>query len=82
MTKEHFEMTLILSILPSCADKLEQFPFRQIAKMRQNEVVNAIRKQDKLYMNTGNIEIFEQQLNIQRAFLQWMDEAYKNTLES
>jgi hypothetical protein len=50
--------------------------------MRQNEVVNAIRKQDKLYMNTGNIEIFEQQLNIQRAFLQWIDEAYKNTLES
>ena len=81
MTKDDLTLTVILSILPACGDKLEDFPFRQLAKKRQNEVVTAIRRQDALYMDKGNIDLFDQQADIQRAFLQWLDNAYQNTLE-
>lgn len=81
MTKDDFILTVIMSILPACADKLEDFPFRQLAKKRQNEVVTAIRRQDALYMDKGNLDLFDQQADIQRAFLQWLDEAYQNTIK-
>lgn len=81
MTKDDFILTVIMSILPACADKLEDFPFRQLAKKRQNEVVTAIRRQDALYMDQGNLDLFDQQADIQRAFLQWLDEAYQNTIK-
>lgn len=82
MSKDDFILTVVMSILPACADKLEDFPFRQLAKKRQNEVVTAIRRQDKLYMDKGNLELFDQQAAIQIAFLQWVDESYKKTIES
>lgn len=81
MTKDDFILIVIMSILPACADKLEDFPFRQLAKKRQNEVVTAIRRQDALYMDKGNLDLFDQQADIQRAFLQWLDEAYQNTIK-
>ena len=81
MTKDDFILTVIMSILPACADKLEDFTFRQLAKKRQNEVVTAIRRQDALYMDKGNLDLFDQQADIQRAFLQWLDEAYQNTIK-
>lgn len=81
MTKDDFILTVIMSILPACADKLEDFPFRQLAKKRQNEVVTAIRRQDAFYMDKGNLDLFDQQADIQRAFLQWLDDAYQNTIQ-
>ena len=73
MTKEEFYLTSITSILPTCADKLEDFPFRFKAKQLQNEAIKAIRRLDKHFMDVGNMEIFDQQILIQIAFLQWLD---------
>ena len=77
MTKEEFNLTVIMSILPSVADKLEDFPFRFKAKQLQNEVVRTIRNQDKHFMDIADKETIIQQNDIQRAFLGWLDEQYK-----
>ena len=73
MTKEEFYLTAITSILPTCADKLEDFPFRFRAKQLQNETIRAIRRLDKHFMDVGDVEIWEQQGQIQIAFLQWLE---------
>lgn len=78
MTKEQFNLTVIMSILPSVADKLEDFPFRFKAKQLQNEVVRTIRNQDKHFMDIADNETIIQQNDIQRAFLGWLDEQYKD----
>ena len=77
MTKEEFNLTVIMSILPSVADKLEDFPFRFKAKQLQNEVVRTIRNQDKHVMDIADNETIIQQNDIQRAFLGWLDEQFK-----
>lgn len=77
MTKEEFNLTVIMSILPSVADKLEDFPFRFKAKQLQNEVVRTIRNQDKHFMDIADNETIIQQNDIQRAFLGWLDEQFK-----
>jgi len=79
MTREDFDLTMVMSLLPTIADKLEDLPFKQRAKQIRNDVVNSIRKQDKFFMDSGNLEIYDQQNKIQRAFLQWLDEMYKNS---
>jgi hypothetical protein len=78
MTKEQFNLTVIMSILPSVADKLEDFPFRFKAKQLQNEVVRTIRNQDKYFMDIADKETIIQQNDIQRAFLGWLDEQFKD----
>ena len=78
MTKEQFNLTVIMSILPSVADKLEDFPFRFKAKQLQNEVVRTIRNQDKHFMDIADNETIIQQNDIQRAFLGWLDEQFKD----
>lgn len=77
MTREDFNLTVIMSILPSVADKLEDFPFRFKAKQLQNDVVRTIRNQDKHFMDIADKETIIQQNDIQRAFLGWLDEQYK-----
>jgi hypothetical protein len=78
MTKEEFNLTVIMSILPSVADKLEDFPFRFKAKQLQNDVVRTIRNQDKHFMDIADKETIIQQNDIQRAFLGWLDEQFKD----
>ena len=78
MTKEDFNLTVIMSILPSVADKLEDFPFRFKAKQLQNDVVRTIRNQDKHFMDIADKETIIQQNDIQRAFLGWLDEQFKD----
>ena len=73
MTKEHFYLTSTLCILPAIADQLEDLPFTFRAKQLQNETVRAIRKLDKHFMDSGSVKIWEQQGQIQRAFLQWLE---------
>ena len=77
MTREDFNLTVIMSILPSVADKLEDFSFRFKAKQLQNDVVRTIRNQDKHFMDIADKETIIQQNDIQRAFLGWLDEQYK-----
>jgi hypothetical protein len=78
MTREEFNLTVIMSILPSVADKLEDFPFRFKAKQLQNDVVRTIRNQDKHFMDIADNETIIQQNDIQRAFLGWLDEQFKD----
>ena len=73
MTKEEFYLTSITSILPTCADKLEDFPFRFKAKQLQNETIRAIRRLDKHFMDVASIGVIDEQNQIQRAFLQWLE---------
>lgn len=81
MTKKDFYLTTTLSILPALADILEDFEFTQRAKQLQNQVINSIRMQDRFYLDTDNEEIFNQQVDIQRAFRVWLDEAYNEINE-
>jgi hypothetical protein len=50
--------------------------------MRRENVVNSIRAFDRMYTNTEKTEDYneamEQQNNIQLAFRNWLDEAFKD----
>jgi hypothetical protein len=73
MTKEHFYLTSTLCILPAIADQLEDLPFTFRAKQLQNETVRAIRRLDKHFMDVASIGVIDEQNQIQRAFLQWLE---------
>lgn len=78
------EKKLIIStaLLPVLADFLEDVPMNRLAKMRRETVVNSIRVFDRMYTNTEKTEDYteamEQQNNIQLAFRNWLDEAFKD----
>ena len=66
---------LLLStvLLPVLADMLEDVPMKHQAKMRQQAVINAIRSQDRMYMNDTELDVIEQQIELQRMFRVWCE---------
>ena len=81
MTRNEFNLTVIMSLLPSLADYLEDFGFKYAVKQQQTRTINEIRKLDKLFMNTAENEVIEQQLQIQQVFRQWLEEKYNETIK-
>jgi hypothetical protein len=81
MTPEH-KLIISTALLPVLADFLEDVPMNRLAKMRRETVVNSIRAFDRMYTNTEKTEDYqeamEQQNNIQLAFRNWLDEAFKD----
>lgn len=80
MTKEHKLVTLsaVLPVLADFIDDLnEQYVFKQDLKRKANILAEEIRKVDykvlQVYGEKRN-EIYEQQVQLQLLFRQWIDE--------
>jgi hypothetical protein len=76
MTQEH-KLLVAQSLLPVLADFLEDQPFKREVKMRTNLVINVIRGFDKMFMDSANEEVVQQQNDIQLWFRQQLEEAFK-----
>ena len=66
-----------LTLLPVMADILEDLNFRYTAKQKRTAVVNAIRSFDRFIMDNAGLDASEEQIKIQQAFRQWLNENFK-----
>ena len=73
------KLIAIVGILPVLGDFIEDLNdekiFTKAIKMRASHLLDEIRKSDKRLLDDANQEIWEQQMDIQLAFRQWLQNA-------
>lgn len=73
------KLLAIVGILPVLGDFIEDLNdekiFTKAIKMRANHLLDEIRKSDKRLLDDANQEIWDQQMDIQMAFRQWLQNA-------
>jgi hypothetical protein len=62
-----------VALAPVVADYLEDAELRFEAKKRANRIIAEIRSFDEWILKGADITMIEQQVNIQRAFRQWIE---------
>jgi hypothetical protein len=70
--KQETKLLGAIGIMPVLADFLEDQEFNQQMKMVANDLIASIRRFDNYFMRDADIELIDQQVNIQRAFRQWL----------
>ena len=76
MKEEVKEIVAVFAIMPVIADYLEDLTVANNFKVKRDNLVTQIRKVDKLMFDSADLETIEQQINIQRAFRQWVKENF------
>jgi hypothetical protein len=80
MTKEQ-KLVALCALLPVVGDWIEdlndQRIFTKLVKQRANMLLTEIRRIDNDVLSTGEQEIFNQQVNLQRAFIQFINNQIK-----
>jgi hypothetical protein len=71
MTNEQ-KLIAVVAILPVMADLLEDVKIFRMVKKQGNAFINEIRKVDNTIIKDAELEAQSQQVNIQRAFVQWL----------
>jgi hypothetical protein len=71
MTNEQ-KLIAVVAILPVMADLLEDVKIYNQSKKYGNLFINEIRKVDNTIIKDAELEAQSQQVNIQRAFIQWL----------
>lgn len=73
------KLLAIVGILPVIGDFIEDMNdekiFTKAIKMRANHLLDEIRKSDKRLLDDADEEIWNQQMDIQMAFRQWLKQA-------
>ena len=73
------KLLAIVGILPVLGDFIEDLNdekiFTKAIKMRANHLLDEIRKSDKRLLDDADQEIWNQQMDIQLAFRQWLKQA-------
>lgn len=72
MTKNG-KLLAAVSLAPIIADLLEDVELKGMAKMKANLLINQIRAFDNFILTGASNETIEQQIDIQRALRQWME---------
>ena len=67
---------LVIQVLPTLADFLEDIPMSQVSKMKRNLVINSIRSFDSHMINSADKEAMEQQIKIQQSFRKWCEDNF------
>jgi len=77
--KPSTKILAIVGILPVIGDFIEDMNdekiFTKAIKMRANHLLDEIRKSDKKLLDDAGAEIWNQQMDIQMAFRQWLKQA-------
>jgi hypothetical protein len=71
MTNEQ-KLLAVVALLPVMADLMEDVKIYNQSKKYGNLFINEIRKVDNTIIKDAELEAQSQQVNIQRAFLQWL----------
>ncbi len=64
---------LTLALLPVLADIMEDLPMNGEVGKERTYCMKKIRKFDKMLIDTSSPETMEQQVDLQRAFRQWIE---------
>jgi hypothetical protein len=77
--KPSTKILAIVGILPVLGDFIEDLNdekiFTKAIKMRSNMLLDEIRKSDKRLLDDADQDIWNQQMDIQMAFRQWLQNA-------
>lgn len=68
-----------IALAPIVADFLEDAELKGLAKMKANLLINQIRAFDNFILTGASQESIEQQIDIQRAFRQWIETNFTET---
>ena len=71
MTNEQ-KLLAVVALLPVMADLMEDVKVYNQSKKYGNLFINEIRKVDNTIIKDAELEAQSQQVNIQRAFIQWL----------
>lgn len=81
--KTEAKLLAATALLPVLADLIEDVPMNQRAKQTRNRMVAGIRSYDRLFTDVKGEDseeykiAMQQQLDIQVAFRQWLNELFK-----
>jgi hypothetical protein len=68
-----------IALAPIVADFLEDAELKGLSKMKANLLINQIRAFDNFILTGASKESIEQQIDIQRAFRQWIETNFTET---
>jgi hypothetical protein len=66
------KLIAVVALLPVMADLMEDVKIYNQSKKYGNLFINEIRKVDNTIIKDAELEAQSQQVNIQRAFIQWL----------
>jgi hypothetical protein len=79
MTQEQ-KLLAVVALLPVMADLLEDVPLYRMCKRHGNAFIDEVRKVDNIIIHNAQLEAQSQQVDIQRAFRQWLETEFKEEL--
>lgn len=74
------KLLAVVALLPVLADLMEDIPLFRMAKKHGNAFIDETRKVDNIIIHDAELEAQSQQVNIQRAFRQWLEKEFKEEL--
>ena len=78
---EKQKLIAIVALLPVIADLMEDIDFFRMCKRHGNAFINEVRKVDNTIIKDAELEAQSQQVDIQRAFRQWIEAEFKNIVQ-
>jgi hypothetical protein len=79
MTKEQ-KLLALCGVLPVLGDFIEdlndQGVFKRVIKQKANMMLQEIQRVDATILEGGNMDIFQQQIEIQQSFRQWVEQNF------
>jgi hypothetical protein len=79
MTKEQ-KLLALCGVLPVLGDFIEdlndQGVFKRVIKQKANMLLQEIQRVDETILEGGNMDIFQQQIEIQQSFRQWVEQNF------
>jgi hypothetical protein len=79
MTKEQ-KLLALCGVLPVLGDFIEdlndQGVFKRVIKQKATMLLQEIQRVDSTILNGGNMDIFQQQIEIQQSFRQWVEQNF------
>lgn len=79
MTKEQ-KLLALCGVLPVLGDFIEdlndQGVFKRVIKQKATMLLQEIQKVDATIIAGGNMDIFQQQIEIQQSFRQWVEQNF------
>jgi hypothetical protein len=79
MTQEQ-KLLAVVALLPVMADLIEDVKIYHQSKRYANLFINEVRKVDNIIIHNAELEAQSQQVNIQRAFRQWLETEFKEEI--
>jgi hypothetical protein len=79
MTKEK-KLLALCGVLPVLGDFIEdlndQGVFKRVIKQKANMLLQEIQRVDATILEGGNMDVFQQQIEIQQSFRKWVEQNF------